>query len=134
MEYRVYTILYSSTAVFVTKSAHSLRSFALTARFARSTGLSALRAIEHYRGGVLNHGRTCQCCDRAIALKSMLSPNCTKQSSKVVGSPHTSLIYMIISHDWNFLIVSNVIFNCQHWNFSNADQRGLAQVRQLLSL
>ena len=63
MEYRVYTILYSSTAVFVTKSAHSLRSFALTARFARSTELSALRAIEHYRGRVLNHGRTCQCCD-----------------------------------------------------------------------
>ena len=47
---------------------------------------------------------------RAIALKSMLSPNCTKQSSKGVGSPHTSLIYMIISHDWNFLIVSNVTF------------------------
>ena len=47
----------------LTKSAHSLRSFALTARFARSTGLSALRAIEHYRGRVLNHGRACQRCD-----------------------------------------------------------------------
>ena len=47
----------------LTTSAHSLRSFALTARFARSTGLSALRAIEHYRGRVLNHGRACQRCD-----------------------------------------------------------------------
>ena len=28
-----------------------------------STGLSALRAIEHYRGRVLNHGRACQRCD-----------------------------------------------------------------------
>ena len=75
MEYRVYTILYSSTAVFVTKSAHSLRSFALTARFARSTGLSALRAIEHYRGRVLNHGRTCQCCDmvRLLVTKYQLA-------------------------------------------------------------
>ena len=44
----------------LTTSAHSLRSFALTAR---STGLSALRAIEHYRGRVLNHGRACQRCD-----------------------------------------------------------------------
>ena len=47
----------------LTKSAHSLRSFVLTACFARSTGLSALRAIEHYRGRVLNHGRACQRCD-----------------------------------------------------------------------
>ena len=47
----------------LTTSVHSLRSFALTARFARSTGLSALRAIEHYRGRVLNHGRACQRCD-----------------------------------------------------------------------
>ena len=59
----VYTIVYSRLAVFSLKSAHSLRSFALTARFARSTGLSALRAIEHYRGRVLNHGRACQRCD-----------------------------------------------------------------------
>ena len=55
--------MYSRLAVFSLKSAHSLRSFALTARFARSTGLSALRAIEHYRGRVLNHGRACQRCD-----------------------------------------------------------------------
>ena len=50
----------------LTTSAHSLRSFALTARFARSTGLSALRAIEHYRGRVLNHGRACQRCDMLL--------------------------------------------------------------------
>ena len=56
--------MYNRLADFsLTKSAHSLRSFALTARFARSTGLSALRAIEH-RGRVLNHGRACQRCDQ----------------------------------------------------------------------
>ena len=65
----VYTIVYSRLAVFVTNKVRSLASLVrsdLTARFARSTGLSALRAIEHYRGRVLNHGRACQRCDKLM--------------------------------------------------------------------
>ena len=62
----VYTIVYSRLAVFVTNKVRSLASLVrsdLTARFAHSTGLSALQVIEHYRGRVLDHGRACQRCD-----------------------------------------------------------------------
>ena len=66
-EYRVYTILYSSARLSLslsplTRFARLLLQLASLAQQS-STELSALRAIEHIQGRVLNHGRTCQCCD-----------------------------------------------------------------------
>ena len=48
--------------------------------------LSALRAIEHYRGRVLNHGRACQRCDYFNTFSAVLDwwflskPECQKLS------------------------------------------------------
>ena len=94
----------------LTKSAHSLRSFALTARFARSTGLSALRAIEHYRGRVLNHGRACQRCDNKRRLFSV---------HFIVGAYETinERINSVSSPCRNKFLTLNVEFDCDFYNY-----------------
>ena len=90
----------------LTKSAHSLRSFALTARFARSTGLSALRAIEH-RGRVLNHGRACQRCDVLYSLASLGTNACNLYTiyTSIRHEPVTLLMLHAVSLDRSMKIV-----------------------------